>query len=48
MSKENNKGKGSLKRSNQRKKEKASRTSKATAEDILKLKQHFDKKFGRK
>ena len=46
MSKEN-KGKDNFKRNKQRKKEKANRDTKATADDIMKLKQHFDKKFGR-
>ena len=45
MSKEN---KGKDKNRNRfRKKEKASRAGKATEADILKLKEHFDKKFGR-
>jgi hypothetical protein len=42
--KKENKGKD---RNKSRKKEKANRDTKATADDIIKLKQHFDKKFGR-
>ena len=44
----NNKGKVNQRNKNKyRKKEKANRDGKATANDLLKLKEHFDKKFGR-